>query len=57
MGEKRYTPEQVIGKLREAEAALARGISTSGGPHAAEGVKQAVAGATRRIAPAQEWLT
>jgi hypothetical protein len=30
MGEKRYTPEQVTGKLREAEAALAKGISTSG---------------------------
>ncbi len=57
MGEKRYTPEQVIGKLREVEAALARGISTSGGLHAAEGVKQAVAGATRRIAPAYGWLT
>ena len=25
MGKKRYTPEQIIGKLREAEVALARG--------------------------------
>ena len=25
MGKKRYTPEQIIGKLREAEVALAQG--------------------------------
>jgi putative transposase len=28
MGKKRYTPEQIIGKLREAEVALAQGQTT-----------------------------
>jgi hypothetical protein len=34
MGKKRYTPEEIIGKLREAEVALAQGETAgrNGGP-------------------------